>query len=701
MGEIRSDGRGSDDEVRHADVAVLVRLNDLAVAFLRDGELSRLLDGALSEALAITGADRGCLQILQGAGGGLRLAAQRGLVRPFIEYVANLRVALGGSSATAGGRPVILDVATSPALADSTDRQAMLGAEVQALHRIPLRMPDGRVLGALSALHRGAAPEPHPSALEALDRIADLCAAAIARSQGATERATPPSDAELATRLRETEELFHNTVENLPVSMVLCDSEGRVLYVDPALGEMVRTLCGLTPAALVGKPGGEIWPPFIWDPLIASLRKAVETGQRQIYEITFTLPPGEVHYRHWIIVPLGGQDGRVDRVLAINHDVTSERRLLDEVRTADRRKGEFIGILSHELRNPLSAIRTALYVIEQDDARGDRGSRMHRDAARGIIDRQIRHLVRLVDDLLDITRISQNKIHLQRREVDLARLVREAVEDNRTHVEARGVSLALNVVPRPLPANVDAVRIAQVIGNLLSNAAKFTPAGGAATVTLESSDDEAILTVADTGSGIDTAFLPRLFEPFVQGERTLERAGGGLGLGLALVRGLVELHGGEVAAHSAGTSQGATFVVRLPLATSSSAGGEDRATAVAARKRRRVLVIDDDRDVIRGLELALQIDGHEVAVAYDGVHGLEKARAFKPDFVLCDIGMPGVDGYQVARAFRADPELRHILLVALTGYAQAIDRDEARQAGFDEHLAKPADMVRLQALLAG
>jgi len=697
----RGDGRGVDDELRRRELATLMRLHELAVGFLRDGDLSRLLDGALAEALAITGADRGCLQILHGAGGGLRLAAQRGLVRPFLEYVANLRVALGGSGVTAGERHVFFDLAISESLAGSADREAMLGAEVHTLHAVPLRMPDGRVLGVLSALHRGAALAPQPAALEALDRIAELCAAAIARPPVATERATAPSDADLATRLRETEELFHNTVENLPVSMVLCDRDGRVLYVDPALGEMVRTLCGLSPAALVGKPGGEIWPPFVWDPLMASLRKAVETGQRQVYEIAFTLPTGEVNYRHWIVLPLGGQDGQVHRVLGINHDVTSERRLLDEVRTADRRKSEFIGILSHELRNPLSAIRTALYVIEQDDARGDRGSRMHRDAARAIIDRQIRHLVRLVDDLLDITRISQNKIQLQRRHVDLARLVREAVEDNRTNVEARGVNLALRVVSGPLPASVDAVRIAQVIGNLLSNTAKFTPAGGSATVTLESSAGVAILTVADNGSGIDAAVLPRLFEAFVQADRTLERAGGGLGLGLALVRGLVELHGGEVTAHSAGSGQGATFVVRLPLDEPSPAGRDDGAPAVAARKRRRVLVIDDDRDVISGLELALQVDGHEVAVAYGGVQGIEKARAFKPEFVLCDVGMPGVDGYQVARAFRADPELRHIVLVALTGYAQAIDRDEARQAGFDEHLAKPADMVRLQALLAG
>ena len=520
-----------------------------------------------------------------------------------------------------------------------------------------------------------------------------MCAAAITNAQGATERPPAPSDADVAAQLRETQELFSNTVENLPVSMVLCDRAGRVLYVDPALGEMVRALCGLSPAALVGKPGAEIWPPFVWDPLEASMRKAVETGQRQTYELAFTVPSGDVNYRHWIVLPLAGDDGKVHRVLGINHDVTAERRLLDELRGADRRKSEFIGVLSHELRNPLSAIRWALYVLEQDDA-------AQRDAARGIIDRQVRHLVHLVDDLLDITRVSQNKIQLKRRSVDLTRVVREAIEDNRTHLETRNVTLEVRVVPGPLHASVDAVRIAQVIANLLSNAAKFTPAGGSATVSLESRDGTAVVTVADTGSGIEAAVMPRLFEPFVQAERTLNRAGGGLGLGLALVRGLVELHGGEVTAHSAGSGQGATFVVRLPLSAQEVAVPEEGAPPVAARRRRRVVVIDDDEDVANGLKLALRSDGHDVAVAYDGAHGLETARAFKPDVVLCDIRMPGIDGYEVARAFRADLELRDVLLVALTGYAQAVDRDNAREAGFDEHLAKPADMAQLRALLA-
>ena len=173
------------------------------------------------------------------------------------------------------------------------------------------------------------------------------------------------------------------------MSIVLCDHEGRVLYVDPALGEMVRALCGVAPAALVGKPGGEIWPPFIWDPLEASLRKAVETGQRQIYDLAFTLPTGEVNYRHWIVLPLAGQDGQVHRVLGINHDVTSERRLLDELRAADRRKSEFIGVLSHELRNPLSAIRTALYVLEQEDAPGDSGARREAPGGESSIARSV------------------------------------------------------------------------------------------------------------------------------------------------------------------------------------------------------------------------------------------------------------------------------------------------------------------------
>jgi PAS domain S-box-containing protein len=676
---------------------LLARLHERALAFLRDGDLAPLLDGALDEALALTGADRGCVQILDGAGGGLRLAAQRGLVRPFLEHVANLRTGLGGAGAVRrGGAWLVDDVATNEVFAGSADRDALLGARVRALLVTPLRATDGRVLGLLSALHRDT-PDPPPEALEALERIAELCAAALAHAAARPPARTAP-DSELAARLRDLEDLFRSTVENLPVSLLLCDRDGRVLYVDPALGEMVRSLCGLAPAALVAKAGREIWPPFVWDPFEAALRKAVATGQRQSYELTFTLPSGELGHRAWSVLPLAGDDGHVHRVLGINHDVTEQKRLLDDVRGADRRKGEFIGLLSHELRNPLSAIRSSLYVLEREEAPGDPRARAHRDAARGLIDRQVGHLVHLVDDLLDVTRLSLQKIQLQRRPVDLARLVSEAIEDNRAHLEARGVRLETRFADGPLPANVDAVRVAQVVANLLSNAAKFTPSGGRATVSLSERGGAAELVVSDTGSGIEPSLLPRLYEPFVQAERALDHAGGGLGLGLALVRGLVELHGGEVEARSEGQGRGATFVVRLPLDARAELPGVRAAKPAALR--RRVLVIDDDRDVANGLKLALEIDAHEVAVAYEGDAGLDLARAFRPDFVLCDVGMPGMDGYAVARAFRAAPALRGIFLVALTGFAQAADRAKAREAGFDEHLAKPANMATINALLA-
>jgi PAS domain S-box-containing protein len=699
MGGIgNEDGRHPSLERSRAELDLLARLHGLAVGFLRDGDLARLLDGALAEALAIAGADRGAIQVLDGASGGLRLAAQRGLVRPFLEHVANLRTGLGGNTASRAERHWLVDdVTSSEALRGGADRDALLAARVRALVVMPLRAPDGGFLGLISAFHRDA-PEPTPARLDALDRVAELCAAALAHVRD--ERPIPAAGAEPETRLRELEELFHGTIENLPVSLVLCDRAARVLYVDPALGEMVRSVCGIAPAALVGKPGGEIWPPFVWAPLEAALRKAVATGQRQTYDLAFTLPSGELSHRHWIVLPLAGPDGEVQRVLGINHDVTEQRRLLDELRGADRRKGEFIGLLSHELRNPLSAIRSSLYVLEREDAPAEPRARANRDAARGLIDRQVGHLVRLVDDLLDVTRLSQNKMLLQRRPLDLTRLAREAIEDNRAELEARGVRLETHVAAAPLLASVDAVRVTQVVANLLSNAAKFTPLGGTATVSLAGEGRVAVLTVADTGCGIEPALLPRVFEPFVQAERTLDRAGGGLGLGLALARGLVELHGGDIEARSDGQGRGATFVVRLPLDARAEATPGAAAAAARAQGRRRVLVIDDDRDVANGLKLALEIDAHEVAVAYDGDEGLDLARDFKPDFVLCDVGMPGKDGYQVAQAFRADPALRTTFLVALTGFAQAADRAKARQAGFDEHLAKPANMATINALLA-
>ena len=505
------------------------------------------------------------------------------------------------------------------------------------------------------------------------------------------------SSEEWAAKLRETEELFRTTVENMPVNLVLCHRDGRLLYLNPQLAAMVSAVCGRTPEEIIGLPGPEVWPPPIWIPLRQHIERAVATGERQTYELAADLPNGQRMVRQWVVVPLAGPDGEIRRILAMSHDITAQRRLVDSLREADQRKSEFIGVLSHELRNPLAAIRASLYVLKHD-----RTGKVAADRAGEVIDRQVNHLVRMVDDLLDVTRIAQNKIRLQRRHVDVNQLVLEATEDSRAQFDAAGVGLAVTLANRPIHVHVDGARIIQVLTNLLANAVKFTASGGTTAVSVSADESgSAVLTVADTGIGIDAALLPRVFEQFVQGDHTLDRTGGGLGVGLALVRGLVALHGGDVRASSAGFDQGAEFVVRLPLATEAALSSDAALDDARVPVPRRVLLIEDDRDIAEGLRIVLTLDGHLVEVAYDGLEGLAKARAFEPDVVLCDLGLPKKDGYRVARAIRADNQLRSAYLVALSGYAQPEDFETARRAGFDEHLAKPASMERIKRALAG
>jgi two-component system CheB/CheR fusion protein len=363
---------------------------------------------------------------------------------------------------------------------------------------------------------------------------------------------------------------------------------------------------------------------------------------------------------------------------------------------SDRRKNEFLAVLSHELRNPLAPISNSLYVLERAAPNGNQARR-----AKEVIDRQVGHLARLIDDLLDVTRISRNKIQLQRQRVDLCDVVRRSAEDQRSIFERGEVYLQLDVPSEPISVNVDGTRVAQVVGNLLQNAAKFTARGGNTRVRVTSDRSRGIATVrvADSGVGMSPETLADLFQPFMQADRTLDRSKGGLGLGLALVKGLVELHGGEVSAHSAGLGEGSEFIVQLPL------DGEGRAApgrvpAAGSIRRKRILVIEDNVDAAESLRDALELGGHQVEVAYNGPDGLERARAFRPEVVLCDIGLPGMDGFAVARAFRADETLKGTCLVALTGYALSEDRRRAAEAGFDRHVAKPPSIEMLERAVA-
>jgi len=498
-----------------------------------------------------------------------------------------------------------------------------------------------------------------------------------------------------AELLGETAELFRITVENLPINLVLYDRDYRILYMNPQLATGCAALCKRTPGELVGMRGAELWPQPIWDPLFEHTERAVATRARQTYDLATNLPGMGPSVREWTVVPVVGPGGDIDRMLAISTDVTEQRRMVQELREADQRKSDFIAVLSHELRNPLAAIRLSLDVMEY----GAPGSE-EAVGARQIIDRQVGQLVHLIDDLLDVTRVTQNKIQLQRHRLDLNEVVRGTVDDNRRHLERDGVRVDAKLASAPIYVDADGVRIAQVLTNLLANAVMHTPPGGTATVSVSSDPaGAAVLRVTDSGVGIDPALLPRLFEPFMQAEVPVARSGGGLGLGLALVKGLVELHGGRVSASSAGKGHGAEFVVSLPLANEVAGAARAATPASGLRARRRVLVIEDAPDVAVAMRLVLEMDGHEVTVAHNGPDGVAAALALRPEVVLCDIGLPGMDGYAVARTMRADPVLREAFLVALSGYTQDADVRRARAAGFDEHLAKPASVDKVRRIL--
>jgi PAS domain S-box-containing protein len=367
------------------------------------------------------------------------------------------------------------------------------------------------------------------------------------------------------------------------------------------------------------------------------------------------------------------------------------------LRDADRHKNEFMAVLSHELRNPLAPIKNSLYILERTAPGSDQAHR-----AQTVIERQTAQLARLVDDLLDVTRIGQNKIQLQRERLELNDLVRRTIEDHRSLFERAEIECDLEPAVGPLLVDADANRLEQVIGNLLQNAVKFSARGSRVRVSVGSEpfSGRAVVRVTDTGVGMAPETVVRLFRPFVQADRTLDRSQGGLGLGLALAKGLVELHGGEVAARSDGIGQGAEFVVRLPLAQPEVARPRE-SHPQKPRTARRILIIEDSTDAADTLREALELGGHEVAVAYNGSDGVARARQFRPEVVLCDVGLPGMDGYQVARTFAADQALHDVYLVALTGYALPEDQKKAADAGFKKHLAKPATLEALDAVLAG
>jgi len=434
--------------------------------------------------------------------------------------------------------------------------------------------------------------------------------------------------------------------------------------------------------------------------VLARIDEAIRTQSTFELEHRVLRADGSLGWTISRAIPVKDASGEILEWFGAASDITrrklGEEALRDayrELAAGDRRKNDFLAVLSHELRNPLAPIQNSIYLLERAAPGSPQTLR-----AREVLKRQTAYLTRLVDDLLDVTRISHGKVTLRSARLDLREVVRKTAEDLRWLFKESTIELRVDPPAEALWVDGDATRIAQVLGNLLSNAVKFTPAGGSVNVHLGQADGRAVLSVRDTGQGMDPAQVERMFQPFAQGAQGSARSQGGLGLGLALVKGFVELHGGSVSASSPGPGQGSEFVVTFPLAEN--APQPQLSAPATAGSSRLVLIIEDNLDGGDSLAQALELSGHRARVARDGRSGLDLAREIRPDVIFCDIGLPDIDGFEVARAIRNDEALSGVRLIALTGYAQAEDLAHATEAGFDAHVAKPADLEKVYRLLS-
>jgi PAS domain S-box-containing protein len=433
------------------------------------------------------------------------------------------------------------------------------------------------------------------------------------------------------------------------------------------------------------------------EPVNATIQTALESGEAYSAEMRIVWPDGTVR---WIATNgkvMFDAAGQPVRMLGATVDVTERKLAEQSLIEADRRKDEFLAMLAHELRNPLAPMRNAIQLLRRI---GPPDPELQR--AREVIARQVEHLARLVDDLLDAARITEGKITLKKERVDLLSIIGRALETSRPLIDARKHRLTVALPEEPLRLEGDTTRLTQVVSNLLHNAAKFTPEGGQIWLAAEADTGQVVLRVRDSGIGIPQELLPHVFDLFRQADDSLDRSAGGLGIGLTLVRRLLELHGGKVEAFSEGPGRGSEFVVRLPafaddfkaLAEGDAAVGDLRESACY-----RVLVVDDNIDSAESMALLLELYGHQMRIAHDGPAALKAARSFRPQVVVLDIGLPGMDGYEVARHLRADAQTQRAILIAMTGYGQSEDRQQSMRAGFDHHLVKPLDPDVLQAII--
>jgi two-component system, chemotaxis family, CheB/CheR fusion protein len=502
-------------------------------------------------------------------------------------------------------------------------------------------------------------------------------------------------------RLSDGELEFRRLLEKLPAGAYTCDAAGFITFYNaraaqlwgraPRLNDVADRYCGSF--RLFAADGAPIAHHECW--MALALRNGREYNGR---EIVIERPDGSRVTALAHANPIHDEHGELWGAVNVLVDISDRKASEEALRAANRYKDEFLATLAHELRNPLAPLRNAVQILnvkvpETPETR----------AALNVIERQVRQMTRLIDDLMDLSRITRNKLELRMQEVKLVDVVHAALETSQPLIEAGGHQFTMQMPGGQILLQADPTRLAQIIANLLNNAAKFTPRGGDIMLKVERDGEHVMLRVRDTGIGIPSVSLPRIFEMFAQADSLLERSHTGLGVGLTLVRRLTELHGGTVEAHSEGPNRGSEFVVRLPLAARARGAGVEAASHSRGHIQSaplRILVVDDNADAAATLAALLEMSGHDVRTAHDGLQGLEEFESFRPDVVILDIGMPKMNGYTVAMRIRERPSEGAPLLIALTGWGQEEDRQRSKAAGFDHHLVKPVDPTLLAELLA-
>ncbi|HZP85738.1 MAG TPA: PAS domain S-box protein [Burkholderiales bacterium] len=618
----------------------------------------------------------------------LRLTVFGGITEEERRFFATMRFGelLCGRVAESRARLIVEDLPSS----GQPGSEVLAAAGAKSYAGFPL-LVQGELLGTLAFISRRRTHF-REGELQMIQAICDQVAATLERTRLLRElRASHES-------LRESEARYRATFETAAVGISETALDGTLLRINDGY-------CRLTGYSREELHGGKFQSITHPDDLARNLElwEGLKAGKYDTYEMDkrFVRKDGRVTWAHLTGSLVRGANGRPSYGVAILQNITERKRaeeslreLTKELKIADQRKDEFLAMLAHELRNPLAPIRNAVQYL-----RIVRTGEPNIDKMRDIIARQVTHLTRLVDDLLDVSRVTQGKVLLKKEVVDLERVVRRAVELAMPFIDAKRHALTITLPPSGvLWVDGDATRLAQVVSNLLNNAAKYTEAGGSITVSAAPESEEVVLRVQDTGTGIPAELLPRVFDLFTQADRSLDRAQGGLGIGLSLVKSLVTLHGGSVEAQSQ-VGVGSTFTVRLPLAHGP-ISDTPAVAAVPAVVPKRVLLVDDNADAAESMRVLLELEGHTVHCAADAEAALASVAAFKPEVCLLDIGLPGMNGFELARRLRALPDTRDALYIALTGYGRPEDKTRAKEAGFDHHLTKPVEPDQLYVAIA-